>query len=132
MRIVTFFSLTALVLGVVGCGNQDTNPRATEAISKELFVEAYVRLRQEGLRSPMMEITIETRDQVLEEVGVTEEELFTFLDVWGSEGEFMVEVWGAIDSLMTEDRMLGRGRQPVNEGEDPEEGSIDFRGVGVP
>lgn len=133
MRFVILVSLTVLTLGFAGCGAEDPHPLADEAISKELFIEAYVQLRREGLRSPMMEISIDTRDRVLEEVGVTEEELFTFVEVWGSDGEFMVAVWDTIDSKMKQDRMLGRGGRAGDEvEEDPEEGSIDFRGVGGP
>ncbi len=132
MRIVTFFSLIALFLGVAGCGGEDSPPLAEGAISKELFIEAYVQLRREGLRAPMMEINIETRDRVLEEVGVTEEELFTFVEVWGNDGELMVEVWGTIDSLMTQDRMMGRGGRADDDEGDPEEGSNNFSGGGRP
>jgi hypothetical protein len=135
VRKVTFLSLAAFVIAVPGCGDEDTNPRAEETISKELFIEAYVELRQEGLRSPMMEISLEDRDRILEELGVTEEDLFTFVDVWGTHGDFMVEVWETIDSLMTEDRMMGRSGRPQSE-EDEHEGSGDSRrnsrGVGNP
>jgi len=130
VRIVTSLFLTALLLGVAGCNSKPVNPRAEEAISKELFIEAYVQLRMEGLRSPMMEISLENRDRILEEVGVTEEELFTFVDVWGADGEFMVEVWGTIDSLMTQERMSGRGGRDGGDEEDPGESAIDFRGEG--
>lgn len=132
MRIVTFLFLTPLLLGVAGCNREPVNPRAEEAISKELFTEAYVKLRMEGLRSPMMEISLEDRDRILEEVGVTEEELLTFVDVWGADGEFMVEVWGTIDSLMTQERMKGRGGLDGADEEDPGERPIDFRGAGGP
>ena len=135
MRNVSFLFLTAFAIAAAGCGDKDTNPRADEAISKELFIEAYVELRREGLRSPMMEISLETRDRVLKEVGVTEEELLKFVDVWGTHGEFMLEVWETIDSLMTQDRMMGRpGRQEGEE--DDAEGSNNSRGnprgVGIP
>jgi hypothetical protein len=135
VRKVTFLSLAAFIIAVSGCGDEDANPRADEAISKELFIEAYVELRQEGLRSPMTEISLEDRDRILEELGVTEEDLFTFVDVWGTDGDFMVEVWETIDSLMTEDRMMGRPGRPESEEENPE-GTGDSRrgsrGVGQP
>ena len=130
MRIVTFSFLAALFFSVAGCNSEPENPRAEEAISKELFIEAYVKLRMEGLRSPMMEISLEDRDQVLEEVGVTEEELLTFVEVWGADGEFMVEVWGTIDSLMMDARMDARGGRDRGDEEDPGESAIDFRGAG--
>lgn len=130
VRIVTCLSLTALFLGVAGCGGKDSNPRAGEAISKELFIEAYVQLRLVGLRSPSKALSLEARDRVLEKVGTTEEELLTFVEIWGNNGDVMVEVWGSIDSLMTQERMRDRGRPPVNDEDDPKVGSIDFRGTG--
>ena len=132
MRKATFLSLTAFAIAVTGCDDGETNPRAEEAISKELFIAAYVELRQEGLRSPMMEISLEARDRILEDLGVTEEDLFTFVDVWGTHGDFMVEVWQTIDSLMTEDRMMGRPGRPEAEEADPGDSRRDSRGVGDP
>ena len=126
MRISAFISIGAVVLSVVACGRGDSNPRADETITGEAFVQAYFQLQVAGLKSSEMGIGIETRDSILSDLNLTEEDLLTFVDVWGSDGEVMLGVWLAVDSLLREERR--------SEDEDYESGEEDPdpRGVGRP
>jgi hypothetical protein len=96
---------------------------AQDTITEEAFIQAYSALRKEGLQSPMMEITGEGRDRVLAELGLTEEDLLKFVEVWGSHPGVMQRVWDAVDSLQREDRVRARGDTP--ESEDEGRGSED-------
>ena len=105
MRLAKISVPTAFWMTVLACGGSDVNPRAEEAISKDAFVEAYVELRTVGLRAPQMEISLAARDSVLSSLGLTQEDLLTFVDVWGRDGEYMEGVWAAVDSLLREERV---------------------------
>lgn len=129
MRIVTLLAIGTILVAAGGCGNSASGPSRGDTISRERFVEAFYELRKEGIRSPMMEISLQARDRILEDLGVTEEELITFAEAWGTDGEMMQGIWEEVDSLMKLDRMRGRGEPDVDE-EPDEESGIDFRGVG--
>jgi hypothetical protein len=129
VRIVTFLAIGSLLLTTGGCTGETSGPSRGDTISREQFIEAYHELRREGLRSPSMEIGLEARDRILENLGLTEEDLLTFAEVWGSDPEVMQGLWEELDSLMRVDRMEGRGGPELDE--DPaDEPAIDFRGVG--
>jgi len=134
VRISAFIAAGALVFSVLACKGTSSPPGADEAISKEAFMEAYYRLRTEGLRAPEMEISIEGRDRILAELELAEEDLLLFVEVWGSEGEVMRAIWEAVDSLMREDRR-SRAEDPTLEGYEPGgepggEGERNLRGAG--
>lgn len=129
MRIPAFISVGALVFSVVTCGPGESNPRADEAISSEAFVQAYFQLQTVGLKSPQREIDLRTRDSILSDLGLTEEDLLTFVDVWGGDGEVMVGVWQALDSLMREERS-SEAEDPTGEDYEPGEDDVGPRGVG--
>lgn len=120
MRISAYFSLGVLVLSAVACTGSESNPRADEAISREAFVEAYRQLRAEALRSPEIEISIQGRDRILADLGLTEEDLLTFVDVWGTNGDFMRGIWEEVDSIMQQERRR-QPDDPPRGGPDPDE-----------
>ncbi|MBT8396064.1 MAG: hypothetical protein HKO65_01755 [Gemmatimonadetes bacterium] len=113
MRFVTLLMLVSTPLTSLACGGPEPDPAATDAISRERFIEAYFELRKVGLRSRGMDITLDSRDSVLAELGLTEADLLTFVDVWGDDGEMMISVWEEVDSLMMESR---RAQGEVGEG----------------
>jgi hypothetical protein len=121
VRSPLFFALCAILLSGTACGQGGADPEAGSTISRESFVEAYLLLRLEDLRYPGMDLSIQARDSVLNEVGVTEEELLAFVDEWGRDAEVMQSIWQELDSLMREDRR-GRMGDPSNEDfeEEPE------------
>lgn len=94
--------LFVLALVGVGCTSNGPDPVGEEAISREAFVEAYRELRIAALRNPTGEIDLRDRDRILADLGVTEEDLEQFVEVWGRNGPFMEGVWHEVDSLMSE------------------------------
>lgn len=131
LRLVTFLGLTVLTAAAAACEPRTPPPGAEDTIARETFVEAYYLLRKEAMRSPLMEISLSARDRILADLGLSEEELLRFADVWGGEGEVMEGVWQEVDSLLRADRMTGRAGMEEEE-DDPDESPIDFRGVGGP
>jgi len=119
VRIVTFLSAGTMALTVAACSGFGSNPGEGDTISRDTFVRAYYELRLEGLRSLQIEISIEARDRVLEEVGVTEEELLSFIDLWGTDIEMMQGIWEEVDSLQREDRMADVEGEAEDEEENP-------------
>lgn len=104
MRFVTLLILGFTPFAALACGGATSDSPAPDTISKDQFVEAYFELRKAGLRSRGMEITLDTRDSVLAELGLTEEDLITFAEVWGDDGEVMISVWEEVDSLLVQAR----------------------------
>jgi len=95
-----------MALALAACGGSGSFPGAADTISRDTFVQAYLELRIEGLRSDDSEISIEARDLILEEVGVSEEELLAFVDYWGTDPQMMEGIWEEVDSLMREARQV--------------------------
>lgn len=72
-----------------------------DTISRETFIETYVALRVAELTDQGDEmISAETRERVLREQGVTEEELIGFADVHGGDLHFMKELWKEVGKRM--------------------------------
>jgi len=121
--------VATVLLSVAACTGAGSNPQEDSAIPREDFVQAYYQLRVEGLRSPEMEISLEARNRILEDLGVTEDDLLNFAEVWGSDGEVMQEIWQEVDSLMREARRE-RAEDPSIEGYEPRRADTVPRGVG--
>jgi len=105
VRTVTFFAIGAVLLTAAGCGTGSSGPSHSDTISREQFVEAFFHLRKEGLRSPSMEIGLEARNRILQELGLEEEDLLAFAEAWGDDGAMMQSIWEDVDSLLRIDRM---------------------------
>jgi len=129
VRIRAFIPAGAAVLAVLACNGTKPPPGADEAISREAFVEAYFRLRTEGLKSPDLEIGIQDRDRILEELELAEEDLLGFVEVWGREGEVLQGIWQEVDSLMRQARRE-RDEDPDSEGYEQGEEERNLRGRG--
>jgi len=127
VRILVFAAIGAVTFSVVACNRTSVNPRADEAISREAFVQTYFELRVTGLRSPQIEISLEARDSILANRGLTEEDLLTFVEVWGSYPEVMRGIWEEVDSLERAGR-ISREEDPFIEGNEAGVGDIDPRG----
>jgi hypothetical protein len=130
VRTVTFLVFGSLLLLTGGCSGTGPASPDQETISREQFVEAYLELRRKSLRSPRLEIDLSDRDQILEELGLTEEDLLTFAEVWGGNPDVMESIWQEVDSILREDRRGPRGDAFSDDEEPDEEGGIDFRGEG--
>ncbi len=84
------------ILLAAGCAED-----ARDTIGREAFIETYVALRVEELTEPGNEvISKEARERVLLERGVTEEELFAFVEVHGGDVDFMKELWEEVERRM--------------------------------
>jgi hypothetical protein len=90
--------LTAFPVVASSCGE------AEDVISREQFVEAYVALRAVSQRHADEEIPVAERDRVLQELGLTPEDLLEFVEVRGGDATFMHEVWEEIDNRFREIR----------------------------
>ena len=130
LRLVTYLTFAGLSLLLSACSGAGSPPGADDTIDRDLFVEAYYLLRREAIRSPLMEISLSARNRILDDLEVTEQELIRFAEVWGSDGEVMTGIWQEVDSLLTADRMTGRGQAMEEEADDLNESPIDFRGSG--
>lgn len=96
---------TALVLSF-SCASEVRESATAEVISREAFIEAYVELRVEALKSDDQEISLEARDRILTGLGLTDEDLLRFVERRGRDVQFMRRVWEEVDSLMTSRRGL--------------------------
>jgi len=90
--------LTALPAGACSSGN------AGDVISREQFVEAYVELRAISQRYMDDDFPVEERDRILNDLGLTPEDLLEFVEVGGGDATFMHEVWEEIDTRFRERR----------------------------
>ncbi len=99
-KLLYFAAALLLPLGACnGSGGDDA-----ETISREAFVEAYYRLRVEGLQSTEMEIPIRARDRILADLGLSEEDLIRFAEVRGADYQLMQGIWEEVDSLLRANR----------------------------
>jgi hypothetical protein len=106
VRYVQPIFLSVALFLPAGCASGGPEEGAEPVISRAEFIEAYVDLRIEALRMPGEEMTLEARDRVLEELGLTEDELIHFVEVNGRDVQFMRRVWEEVDSIITEKRGL--------------------------
>jgi hypothetical protein len=77
-----------------------------------------------------MEISIQARDRILADLGVTEDDLLTFVDVWGSDAEMMVTVWEEVDSLLKAERRGWLDLEGGTEGDHPVDEATELREMG--
>lgn len=94
---------TALVLSF-SCASEVPESATAEVISRDAFIEAYVALRVEALKSDEQEISLAARDRILTGLGLTDEDLLRFVERRGRDVQFMRRVWEEVDSLMTSRR----------------------------
>ncbi len=105
--------VAALVVALValaalqGCSD-GAAPGAEGVPSTEEFVSTYVDLRISALRTTSGEIRAEDRDSILAARGVTDADLFAFVDAHGRDATFMQTVWDSVEVR------LNRVRDSVN------------------
>ena len=83
------------------CGGGATDV-PEDAAEREVFIETYVDLRATALTAGTTEIEAGVRDSILAVYGVTGEELVEFIDIHGEDVQFMGDLWGEIEGLLTE------------------------------
>ena len=87
-------------------GEATTGP----TVSREAFIETYVALRYQAVQSPANELPPRERDRILEEHGVTEDELLAFVEAHGDDPTYMESVWSEVESRMDALQEPGRVR----------------------
>ena len=89
--------LTLLV--VVGCGGGAQR----DTIDREVFISTYADLRMAALDTDSSRVGEAERDAILQEHGVTADELTTFADVHGEDLEYMRDVWADVELRLDTD-----------------------------
>lgn len=92
--------ILVLSLVIAGCSfnGEETGPKHT--ISREEFVEAYRELRLLALQGEGRRLTVTARNRLLDSLGVQEEDLLRFVDVHGTDVQFMRGIWEEVDSVL--------------------------------
>lgn len=83
------------------CSPREPESEGNSLISREAFIEAYVKLREGALRAPGQEISLQERDRILADLGLVDQDLLDFVEVRGRDIQFMRRVWEEIDSVIT-------------------------------
>ncbi|HSR40804.1 MAG TPA: hypothetical protein VLL48_01500, partial [Longimicrobiales bacterium] len=105
---------------VSGCGG-GADEDAPPTIEREAFVATYTDLRLATLRAAGVP-DANRRDAILQEHGVTEEELVEFAEVHGRDADFMRDVWDEVEQRLQEARLMSRGEGVGSDDEDDEGG----------
>lgn len=88
-------------------GGSPPSPEEAETIARDTFVATYVDLRLTALRDTTPSITEAERQRVLQDHGVTREDLLQFVEVHGQRVEFMRSVWDEVDERLRRAREGG-------------------------
>ncbi len=104
-RVAALVVCVGMTAAAPGCGGE----ASPAAIDRETFVDAYVEIRTQAFLRSQAALAGATKDSVLRDIGVTEEELLTFADVHGDDLEFMRGVWADVSTQLdsVEYRPLG-------------------------
>ena len=90
-------------LGLVvlfGCGG---GAPQGDTIDRELFITTYVDLRMAALDTDSSRVSDSERDEILQQHGVTADDLTTFADVHGADLEYMRDVWAEVELRLDSD-----------------------------
>ncbi len=112
VRSSPFLFLFFFLLTGSSCTTENAGPEDSPTISREAFVEAYVQLRVETLRAPREKLPLEERDELLATLGLQDEDLLRFVEVWGRDVQFMRRVWEEVDSILQSMREMPRAPDP--------------------
>ena len=86
-------ALVAAAATAAGCGWELPGGDRDGTVDRETFLVAYVDLRVAALQGPEEELGREDRDRILNEHGVTREDLLDFVEAHGRDVDFMKELW---------------------------------------
>lgn len=91
-----------ILMLVVSCTSGGPGGASEDVIARQTFMDVYVQLRIAALKDPTEDLPLEERDRILQEAGVTEDDLIRFIEVRGAEVQFMRQLWEEVDSLIKE------------------------------
>ncbi len=97
--------LAALSWTGAACSSQTPDPRTERTIPRETFINAYIELRTASLNAPDQGLFLAERERILARLGLGEDDLLTFAEVWGPDIEFMKAVWMEVDSIYRTNRL---------------------------
>ena len=100
-RAGVFLSAALVTVTLPACG--DLLSGGGPDLDDETFVEVFVDLRIEALRSPGGESQPDDRDRNLEEHGGEEEDLIAFMEAHSADIHRMTEIWEAVSDRMAEE-----------------------------
>lgn len=89
---------SALLLASAACRGDGDVPVVEGVIDRETFIETYVDLRSEAVANRDLVLSDERRDEILARHGVDEESLLAFVDAYGSELDYMNDLWAEVES----------------------------------
>lgn len=95
------FALLAL-LALTACDPGFPSSEGTAPIDRDTFVAVYVDLRAEAVRWDGGRLPEDERDRVLQEHGVSADDLRAFVQVHGRNVPFMTEVWTEVDERLAD------------------------------
>jgi len=87
------------LLVLFGCGG---GPQG-DTIDREVFITTYVDLRIAALDTDSARVGESERDAILQQHGVTADDLTTFADVHGADLEYMRDVWAEVELRLDSD-----------------------------
>lgn len=85
--------LVAALVGLVACGS--STPEGV--IDRETFIQAYVDLRVAALDTDSSRLAAADRERILDDLGITGEDLLDFVRAHAAELEYMREVWNEVE-----------------------------------
>jgi hypothetical protein len=106
-------AVLATLLLPAACGGNG----GAEGLDRETFIQVFVELRARALQAPDGQLAPATREAVLAEFEVTEEELRSFVEARGDEPGVMLETWTEIrNRLEARSNAPGPGPTPGSDG----------------
>ena len=107
------FALTMLLLvGSAACATEGTVDPDPDLVDRNTFVLVYTDLRVAALSNPRRDITEQDRDAVLQQHGVTSDDLLAFAEYYGPDIAFMRDVWNDIETRLDSIRQASTGPSP--------------------
>ena len=95
MRSAALTAIAAVLL--LGCRG-DTDP--LRVIEREAFIATWVDLRNTAAQWRGGALPESERTRLLREHGVTEDQLLAFVDAYGEDPRYMLEVWAEVEQRM--------------------------------
>lgn len=98
--------LALFVAGTLAaCGSGPAEAPTPSSVDRETFIATYVDLRTAAVKNDDGSIHPDQRARILEEHGVTGDELIAFVDANGENVPYMREVWDEVERRLDEIRL---------------------------
>jgi hypothetical protein len=91
-----------IVLALAACDSGIPGSERERTIPRDVFIRAMVELRLAAAESPGDPMTSAGRDQLLEEMGVTPDQLVRFAEVHGRNVPYMNDIWQEVNRRLQE------------------------------